>query len=178
MINARSYQVDETLRNGKRVVIRAIRPDDKELILDGFKEMDQNSIYLRFFQNRNEITDREMKYFTEVDFTDHVALVVTADINASVKVIGGGRYFAYDHPAKIRSAEVAFMVHDQYQGQGIATLIMKHLLLIARDSGIAQFEAEILSQNEKMLAVFSRTGLPMSRSQLDGVLHVTMALEI
>jgi len=176
MIDARSYEMRETLRNGQLVTIRAIQPEDGAQILEGFHEVDQRSLYLRFFEVKNAITEGELKYFTEVDFVDHVALVVVADIDGKTRIIGGGRYFAYDHPAKIRSAEVAFLVHDRYQGQGIATLIMKHLQVIARDSGIAQFEAEVLPENAKMLGVFSHTGLPMKSSRLNDVIHVTLSL--
>ncbi|MGO9533479.1 MAG: N-acetyltransferase family protein [Syntrophobacteraceae bacterium] len=173
-MDASNYKADETLRSGRLITIRAIRPEDSTLILEGFPELDQYSLYLRFFQNKSRITDQELKYLTEVDFIDHVALV--ANLVDEAKVIGGGRYFAYDHPAKIRSAEIAFMVHDRYQGQGIAKLIMKHLLIIARAGRISQFEAEVLPENAKMLAVFSRTGLPMSVLRVDDVLRVTLTL--
>jgi GNAT superfamily N-acetyltransferase len=146
------------------------------LILDGFPELDKNSLYLRFFQPKPRITDQELKYLTEVDFINHVALVAVAEIDDKAKVIGGGRYVISDHAAKILRAEIAFMVHDRYQGQGIGTLIMKHLLVIARDRRISQFEAEVLAENAKMLAVFSRTKLPMKVSHADGVLHVTLTL--
>ena len=53
---------------------------------------------------------------------------------------------------------------------------MKHLLIIALDNGIGQFEADVLPENVKMLSVFSRTGFPMTRLLLGGVLHITMAL--
>jgi RimJ/RimL family protein N-acetyltransferase len=174
MIDARSYEVEETLRGGQLITIRAIRPEDGKHLLEAFPELDQYSLYLRFFQNKSKITDQELKYFTEVDFIDHVALVAIA--RPADKIIAGGRFLAYDHPAKIRSAEIAFMVHDLYQGQGIATLIMKHLLIIARDKRIAQFEAEVLTENAKMLAVFSRTGLQMNTSRVDNVFHVTITL--
>jgi RimJ/RimL family protein N-acetyltransferase len=177
MMDIRNYQVVETLRSGQPITIRAIRPEDGTLIFEGFSELDQHSLYLRFFQFKRTITDQEIKYLTEVDFVDHVALVAVADPIDKAKVIGGGRYFAYQHRAKIRSAEIAFMVHDLYQSQGIATLIMKHLLIIARADRISQFEADVLSENAKMLAVFSRTGLPMSVTRVGGgVLHVTLTL--
>lgn len=176
MIDASSYEVRETLRSGQPVTIRAIRSEDGARILEAFHEVDQRSLYLRFFEVKNAITDRELKYFTEVDFIDHVALVVIADIEGKTTVIAGGRYFAYDHPSKIRRAEIAFLVQDRFQGQGIATLILKHLQLIARDSGIAQFEAEVLPENAKMLGVFSHTGLPMKSSRLNDVIHVTLSL--
>ncbi|MGO9376016.1 MAG: N-acetyltransferase family protein [Syntrophobacteraceae bacterium] len=173
-MDARNYKAVETLRSGKLITIRAIRPEDSAALLEVFPELDKHSLYLRFFQNKTKITDQEIKYFTEVDFIDHVALVATAD--PIDKLIAGGRYFAYDHPAKIRSAEIAFMVLDRYQGQGIATLIMKHLLIIARDNRITQFEAEVLPENAKMLAVFSRTSLPMRLSRVEGVFHVSLTL--
>lgn len=167
----------ETLRTGLLITIRAIRPEDGKLILEGFPELDQYSLYLRFFQFKHGITDQEIKYLTEVDFINHVALVAVIDLANQAKVVGGGRYFAHQNAAKVRSAEIAFMVHDQYQGQGIATLIMKHLLIIARADRISQFEAEVLAENAKMLAVFSRSGLPMSVTHGgSGVLNVTLAL--
>ncbi|MGC9965859.1 MAG: GNAT family N-acetyltransferase [Syntrophobacteraceae bacterium] len=176
MIDARNYKTVETLRSGQIITLRAIRPEDRTLLLEEFHEMDQYSLYLRFFKTKGAITDQELKYFTEVDFIGHVALVVIADLGDKTKIIGGGRYIAYDRHAKVRSAEVAFMVHDRYQGQGIATLLLKHLLIIARDSGIAKFEAEVLPENSKMIAVFSRAGFPMSVLRINDVLHVTLAL--
>lgn len=176
MIDVRNYEAIETLRSGQAVTIRAIRPEDRILLFEGFKEVSQHSRYLRFFIRKNAITDHELKYFTEVDFVDHVALVVVANVDDEAKIIGGGRYIACQHPAKTRSAEIAFMVHDRYQGQGIATSLLKHLLTIARDGGIAKFEAEVLPENAGMLAVFSRTGLPMSVLRVEGVLRVTLDL--
>ena len=174
MIEAKNYSVEEVLRNGQVITIRAIRPEDSTILREEFPEVDQHSLYLRFFQNKAKITDQELRYLTEVDFIDHVALV--ANPVDETRIIGGGRYFAYEHPAKIRSAEIAFMVHDRYQGQGIATLIMKHLLIIARANGILQFEAVVLPENAGMLAVFSHTGLPMSVSRMEDVLQVSLFL--
>jgi len=176
MIDARNYEAKETLRDGQTVTIRAIRADDKALLLEGFHEVSQYSLDLRFFQMKKEMTNRELKFLTEVDFIHHVALVAVADVNGRDKLIGGGRYVADDDPEKPYRAQLAFMVHDQYQGHGIATLIMKHLLVIARDKGVSQFEAEVLAQNRKMLTVFSHTGLPMSTSHLKDVIHVTLSL--
>jgi RimJ/RimL family protein N-acetyltransferase len=176
MMDPKSYKATETLRNGQIVTVRAIRPEDKKIFIEEFPEVDQHSLYLRFFETKNAISDAELKYFTEVDFINHVALVVVVDLDGKDKIIGSGRYFAYDRPNKVRTAEVSFLVLDRYQGQGIATMIIKHLMMIARDRGIDQFEAEVLIENAKMLAVFSHTGLPMTRSRDGDVFHVTMAL--
>ncbi len=174
MMNASNYNAVETIRSGQIITIRAIRTEDAPLLRGVFHEVDKRSLYLRFFQNKSRITDEELEYFTEVDFINHVALV--AVLVDDSRIIGGGRYFAYDSPTEIRSAEIAFMVHDLYQGLGIATLIMKHLLIIARENGIVQFEADVLPENAKMLSVFTRSGLPVKTSRTQGVVHVTLAL--
>jgi RimJ/RimL family protein N-acetyltransferase len=176
VIDARNYEANEVLKDGQRVTIRAIRPDDKEHILKAFPEVDKNSLYLRFFKFKKDISDQELRFLTEVDFINHMALVVFAHVNGRDKLIGGGRYIAYGDPVKSHRAEVAFLVHDNYHGQGIATIIMKHLVIIARSHGISEFEADVLPENKSMLAVFSHAGLTMSTSRIDNVIHIVLSL--
>ena len=97
---------------------------------------------------------------TEVDFIDHVALIAITDLIDNAKTIGDGRYFAYDHPDEARSAEIAFMVLDRYQGQGIATSTIKHLLVIARANRITQFEAEVLPEMPRCSRSFPALTFP------------------
>ncbi len=177
MIDAQNYHFSDKLKNGAEITIRAVRPDDKIGFAKAFSGLASESIYTRFFRFKNELTEEELKIATEVDFESVVALVVTISDGAGEEtIIGGGRYVLYDSPNDSRSAEVAFMVEEDYQGQGIASRIFRHLLLIAREKGVSQFEAEVLSENRAMLAVFSRMGLPMKTTQEDGVVHVTLSL--
>jgi RimJ/RimL family protein N-acetyltransferase len=73
-------------------------------------------------------------------------------------------------------AEVAFLIDDAHQGLGLGSRIFKHLVTIARASGITQFEAEVLPGNRAMLALFARSGLPMKRHLEEGAVHVTLSL--
>ena len=75
-----------------------------------------------------------------------------------------------------RSAEVAFTVEEDYQGKGVAGRLIRHLVDVARECGIARFEADVLTGNKAMLNVFARSGLPMLQKREDGVVHVTLAL--
>ena len=177
MIDARNYAVSETLRDGTAVTFRAVRPDDKERIIKAFSQLEPESIYFRLFRYKSELTDEELKRVTEVDFSDVVGLVVTVGSGAEETVIASGRYVAYDAPGGGRRAEVGFVVEEDYQGRGIASRILKHLAVIARDHGIAEFEATVLPENKGMLAVFSRSGLPMTKRREDDVVSVTLALE-
>ncbi len=81
-----------------------------------------------------------------------------------------------DPPDDLHSAEIAFTVEEDYQGQGIASNILRHLINIAREKGVSQFEAYVLPENSAMLAVFARSGLPMKRTLQEGILHVSLSL--
>ena len=176
-IDAQHYNVAERLKDGTAVTIRAIRPDDKNRIAEAFKNLESESVYTRFFQYRSGLTEEELKGATEVDFENTVALVVTIPADGGNEtIIGAGRYVLYDPPTEPRSAEIAFTVEEDYQGQGIASRILRHLIHIARGKGVSRFEAEVLVENRAMLGVFARSGLPMKKSLEGGALHVSLSL--
>ena len=176
MVHTWTFSQNETLKSGVSVMIRAVRFTDKDGIARAFSRLDPESIYTRLFQTKIALSDQELKTATEVDFERVVALVATVESEGGETIIGGGRYIAFDSPAG-RTAEVAFLVEEDYQGQGIATCILNHLVRIAREKGVDQFEAEVLPGNTSMLAVFSRSGLPLRQSEAEGVVHVTLSLE-
>lgn len=175
MIDAKDFQVTEVLKNGVTVKIRAIRPGDKAAIADAFGKLDPESVQTRFFSAKESLSDQELKAATEIDFEDVVALVVMIESGGSETIIGIGRYWAFP-AAGGRSAEVAFMVEEDYSGLGIAERILKHLSRIAREKGVGQFEAEVLPQNKAMLAVFRHSGLPMKLTPADDTIHVALSL--
>ncbi len=177
MVDAQNYKVDDQLKDGTAVTIRAIRPDDKNRILDAFKNLEADSIYTRFFRFKRELSDDELKMITEVDFENTVALVVTILASGGEEtIIGAGRYVLFEPPNASRSAEIAFTVEEDYHGRGLASRILRHLVHIAREKGVSQFEADVLAENKAMLAVFARSGLPMKKSLEEGAVHVCLSL--
>lgn len=177
MIDAQNYSMAEKLKNGTAVTIRAVRPEDKKRFAEAFKNLDSESVYTRFFRHKNELTDEELKTATEMDFENTVALVVTIPAAGGEEtIIGAGRYVLYDPSNALRSAEIAFTVEEDYQGQGIASTILRHLIHIAREKGVSQFEAEVLPRNISMLSVLSRSGLPVKQSIQEDVVHAILSL--
>jgi len=170
------YDKTESLKNGLQVRIRAVRPDDKCLIVKAFNELEPESIYTRFFQRKNSLSEEELQKATELDFENDVGLVVTIGEESAETIIGSCRYSAYNTPDGARCAEIAFTVEEDYHGQGMATILIKHLTAIARQKGVSQFTAEVLAQNTSMLKVFRRSGLPVQQEKDQGVVHVTMSL--
>jgi GNAT superfamily N-acetyltransferase len=176
-IDARHYMAAEILKDGTEIAIRAIRPDDSGRLLEAFANLDRQSIYTRFFSHKAGLTDAELKQYTDVDFDRIVALVATTGTGDSQTLIAGGRYVCDDAQPPAGSAEIAFTTEEDYQGRGLASLLLAHLIRIARQKGVSRFEAYVLAENQSMLSVFRRSGLPMHVRHESGVAHVILALE-
>lgn len=176
MNHAREFSVSDVLKDGTRVTIRAVRPSDRKRFLEAFRLLDKDSIYTRFFTHRSDLSDAEIDRAVNVDFMHEVALVVTTATARGEAIIASGRYVGIDGPSTERSAEVAFVVEEDFQGRGIASRLLTHLAALAREQNLTQFEADVLSQNSPMLAVFRRCGFPMRQRREGGVIHLTLAL--
>ena len=111
-----------------------------------------------------------LEHFTNVDIVDRVALVV----ERYGELIA---WASYERWAGRDDADAAFMVDDEHQGKGIATLLLEHLAAIARSNGINRFTAEVLADNRPMLAVFSRAGWPVERRFESGVVDLDFPLD-
>ncbi|HVN33801.1 MAG TPA: GNAT family N-acetyltransferase [Casimicrobiaceae bacterium] len=176
MTNPADHRVAETLSNGLPVTVRALRADDRERVAKAIRELDRESIYLRLFSYRNLLTDAALDRVMHFDPESEVVLIVTRGSGDDEVVIGSGRYIVGAGEQGERSAEVAFMVEEDYHGLGIAGRLLKHLASVARSQGIAAFDAVVLAENKAMLSVFARSGLAMRKRNESGEVHVTLTL--
>jgi acyl-CoA synthetase (NDP forming)/RimJ/RimL family protein N-acetyltransferase len=160
----REWEADVLLADGGVAHLRPIRPSDREKLVAFYDRVSPESKYLRFFAPYPQLSDRDVKRFTEVDYVDRVAFVVTL----GDQMIAVGRYdrLEDDH------AEVAFLIEDAHQGRGIAQLLLEHLAQAARERGIRGFVAEVLPENRRMAKVFADAGYRVSKGIEDGVLAV------
>ena len=176
MTDTGEFCVSETLKNGVEVTIRALRASDRDKIASAVRLLDRESIYTRLFSYRKELTEAGLDRILTVDPARDGMLVVTVGAGAQETIIASGRFIAARDESAARGGEIAFMVEEDYHGQGIAGRLLRHLIEIARNKGIVAFEAEVLSENNPMLAVFAKSGLPMRRRRDGGVVHVTLSL--
>ena len=130
------------------------------------------SLYRRFFGSKRGFTEQEEKFFLDVDFVKHVALVAVAEENGRPAIVAGGRYIVIE-PGK---GEVAFVVIDQYQGQGIGAALLRHLAAIGSEQGIKELVAEVLPENRPMLKMFEKSGFAAGTKRDGQVVHVTLRL--
>jgi len=170
-LDPRNYAADEVLRDGVPIHIRAIGPSDKDLLFEHFSGLSPESRYTRFFGAKRTLTRKELEGFTELDFDNQVGLTATMMDDGRERFIGIGRYF---RGSDRTHAEVAFAVLDQYQGRGIATLLLEHLRRIAHQAGIEEFVADVMTSNHHMLDVFRDSGFQRKSHSEGGVVHVSL----
>jgi RimJ/RimL family protein N-acetyltransferase len=175
-MDARNYTASEILRDGTPVTVRAIRRDDSNRILTAFDRLDRESVYTRFFTYKKGLADAELRNLTDVNFDHVIALVVMTRTGDDETLIGGGRYCSEVTLHGAQSAELAFITGNEYRGRGIASLVLRHLISIGRNQGLLRFEADVLAQNQAMLAVFRGSGLAMKERREGNVVHVTLSL--
>jgi RimJ/RimL family protein N-acetyltransferase len=166
------YSADETLRNGERIEIRALSPQDRDDLIAAVSRTSSESLYRRFFAVRRRFTETEESFYLNVDFVSHVALVASIEENGQPTIIGGGRYIV-DEPGR---AEVAFTVVDKYQGRGVGAALLRHLAVIARQAGLRELVAYVLADNRAMLKVFEKSGLKYSAKRESNTIKVTLGL--
>jgi GNAT superfamily N-acetyltransferase len=169
---AASYATSDFLKDGRRMVIRALRPDDQADLIAAFKRTSAQSVFRRFFAARRSFSAAEIAFFTNADFENHVALVAALHEGGRQTIVGAGRYVVVG-PG---SAEVAFMVIDEYQGQGIGSALLRHVIAIAQTAGLKSLIAEVLSENAAMLNTFKHCGLPIGVRREAQVAHVVLEL--
>jgi len=170
MAKAADYSVVERLRDGRTIEVRALRPDDKDNMLAAVDRTSVQSLRRRFFVPKRGLSDKEIAFFMNIDFTDHVALVAQIDEDGRPVIAGGGRYIV-TQPGQ---AELAFVVVDDYQGKGIGTALMRHLLAIGRDAGLKELTAEVLPENAAMLKVFAAFGFRSGAGSDPQLRHMVM----
>lgn len=172
MMDAAHYSAVEQLSDGRQIEIRALKPEDEADLLASVERTSAQSLYRRFFAARRNFSEKEIAFFLNVDFSNHVALVAVSEESGRTKIVGGARYIVVSDG----SAEMAFVVIDEYQGKGIGTLLMRHLVVIARDAGLKELIAGVLPDNTSMLRVFRRAGLSLTITRETDVLHVVLQL--
>lgn len=165
------WETHAVLKDGSTVEIRPIKASDRDALAEFHGRQSQESIYFRYFRYRPELTDKELDYFTTVDYRDRMAFVAVL----GSKLVAVARYEKWkDKPA----AEVAFFVDDDHHGLGLATLMLEYLAAAGRDRELEGFTATVLPENYRMLAVFRSAGFAVDTKFADGLIEVSLGIEL
>jgi acyl-CoA synthetase (NDP forming)/GNAT superfamily N-acetyltransferase len=176
------------LADGTTVQIRPPVAGDFDAVKAMHEAMSPTNAYLRFFSMSRTAAEQEARRICREPGPDHAALLAVYGTEiagvASFEVFPreasteGGQAVGDDGTATRvrRTAEVAFAVADTMHHKGIATLLLEHLVSLARASQIEAFTAETLSENTSMLRVFADAGLPTRSARGEGVVSITIPL--
>ncbi len=163
------WEADVLLRDGRTAHLRPIVPEDAEGLVEFYSHVSEQSKYLRFFAPMPNLSDRDVQRFTNVDYRDRVAFVMTV----AERIIAVGRYDVIESGR----AEVAFLVQDAHQGRGIGQLLLEHLAQAGRERGVKRFVAEVLPDNRRMMQVFREQGYKVKGGWDEGVMHLEFDID-
>jgi RimJ/RimL family protein N-acetyltransferase len=133
------------LQDGASILVRPIRADDKRMLEDGLRHLSLESVQRRFLTTKSSFSRSELRYLTEVDGRDHVALVAEYPGEPVRRLIAVGRFVRlHDDP---HAAEVAIVVADDWHRRGVGSTLSELLADEARRLGIRRFTATMSSEN-------------------------------
>jgi GNAT superfamily N-acetyltransferase len=157
------------LATGRTVEIADARPDDFERVRQFYEELGDTSTYFRFFGTRRFIPEAELRAVVSHEIPKHVTLLASM----RGRLIGIGEYIVGGDPAE---AELAFAVADDHHHEGVATLLLERLAVVARRCGLHRLTARTMFGNQDMLLVFRTVGLTRHSDLDDGEVHITLDL--
>ncbi len=144
--------VERWLRDRTRVLVRPIRPEDREGLAVGLNRLSAASRYQRFHAAVAELSAEQLRCLTEVDQVNHLAWIALDPALPGEPVAGVARCIRL--PEEPQTAEVAVTVLDTYQGRGLGTMLPGYLSQAAAARGIRMFRAYVLEDNDAMLRIF------------------------
>lgn len=164
------YREHIPLTNDSHVRLRLIRPDDKKHMVKAFENLSTVSRYKRFFGTKKVLTERELRYFTEIDQYNHFALgaLELDDSNKEVNIEGVARFIRL--PTDKECAEVGITVIDSAQGKGIGRLLLDRIFSAAIERGIKRLRFECLPENQDMQRLVSKLTGHIKFDREDGLL--------
>jgi RimJ/RimL family protein N-acetyltransferase len=144
------------LRDGTRILVRPILPQDKDRLRQGFARLSAHSRYRRFLTAMEHLSEERVRYLTEIDYANHMAWVALDPSQPTQPGVGVARYIRL--PGDPTVAEAAVTVLDEYQGRGIGTILLRLLAESALEHGIRSFRGYVLAENDPMRDILHDLG--------------------
>lgn len=170
----KNFKEHVLLKDGHGILLRPAQSDDKNLIREFLSRVSGESLRMRFMASISYVSDETINTFCKNDFSDVGCILAITGEGEEDRIVGLGNYIA---SANGRSAEVAFLIEDEYQGKGIGTILLERLAGLAAANGFVEFEAEVLSENIQMLNVFKSSGFEIHQAWGSDTVHLELPVE-
>ncbi len=166
---------DHVLSDGRRVTVRAIRPDDAAGLRAAFDRLSPETRYLRFLSGMNELSDAQLRYLTNVDGENHVALVAiwqTPDLKEE-RGVGVARFIR--QASDPTAAEAAIVVADEMRRCGLGRILLTELSRVAWRKGVRKFVGEVQRSNDPMRHILAIIGARVTTTEETTAFEVDIA---
>jgi GNAT superfamily N-acetyltransferase len=162
------------LKDGQRVTIRPILPQDDAVAKTFFQGLSMTSRYSRFMRAFRDLPDNLLMQLTHVDYDVHLALIAEVFTGGREVAIGEARYVV---SADGKSAEFAVSIADEWQGRGLGTLLLCRLIKVARKAGVEKITGETLASNATMLHLAHKAGFSYALdAEVTGLVHLSLSV--
>ncbi len=163
-------EVRRTTGQKLNILLRPVRISDEPLLKDFFYSLTDESVWRRFMSVRKDMPHERLQEFVIIDYTKEMVILAVITDKQQEKVVGLGQYGIEED---LHSAELAFVVRDDMQKQGVGTELLNYLTYLAKMEGLLGFTAEVLFGNEPMLRLFEKGAFDVDRRLRDGVFELT-----
>jgi len=168
------YEKTEKVRDGTKVLLRPIKHTDEQLWVDLYNSLSALSKYYRFFTSHREPTPEMIEKYIHIDYVNNFAIVAITKENGKERMVGVARYILDPPPD---SAELAIVVADNWQGRGLGTKMLMHLVQIMIKRKVKRVHGDIFLENRKMMQLMHESGFKLiDKEDSFGVRHFILEL--
>ena len=160
-----------TTKSGLELFLRPVRISDEPLLKDFFYSLSDRSVYQRFISARKDMPHERLQEFVVIDYSAEIVILAIEEIDDIQTVVGVAQYGI---EPESHTAEVALVVRDDFQKQGIGTELLTYVTLLAKREGLLGFRAEVLVENQAMMHLFEKAGFSIEKKRGAGVYELRM----
>jgi len=158
----------DTLRDGTEIFFRPVKPNDEHELSEMLYSLSEKSVQTRYMAHTVTFSHKDVQQLTNINYQQDIAIVgIVPGPSGDEQIVAMAQYFL---DPKTQSAEVAFVVHDEWQQKGMGTYLLDYICKIAKQRGVKRFYAKVMPSNKPMLAIFHNSGYKVNTT-FDGEVY-------
>ncbi|MGH7799130.1 MAG: GNAT family N-acetyltransferase [Thermodesulfobacteriota bacterium] len=168
------YETHWTLKDGTKVILRPIKPEDEGMMIELFKTFSDTTILFRFFHILKSMSHEQIARYTQIDYDREMAIVAVEERPGKDRILGVGRLTYYPN---LESSEFSVVVGDPWQRKGLGTKLLQMCIAVAKEKGVRLLWGDIMAENERMVRLCKKLGFDVSWQYGEGRARAEMELD-
>ena len=170
--NLAQYEINASLEDGSKILLRTIHPEDAEACLNFIHRINDQTKFLRFGHSKEPASIDSARHFCNVDYTSSFVLAAEA-VHDGKGMVAIAKYLKL--PGK-NSAEIFILVDEIYQGKGLGIILLENLAKVARNQGISTFESDVAVENSSVHSLITGFGFHITKIMEKNISHIVMRI--